>query len=92
MDKLVPTIEPIKVKQYEVKQSKYPQCGKLPVRSILLSLVSNEINSGSRRPVSPLINLVSLCVTLLWCLASRFFKSAFGSSSMICSGSALAIK
>ena len=37
MDKLVPTIEPIKVKQYEVKQSKYPQCGKLPVRSILLA-------------------------------------------------------
>ena len=36
MDKLVPTIEPIKVKEYEVKQSKYHQCGKLPVRSILL--------------------------------------------------------
>ena len=35
-DKLVPTIAPIKVKEYEVKQSKYPQCGKLPVRSILL--------------------------------------------------------
>eukprot|EP00746_Dinoflagellata_sp_MGD_P156744 gnl/MRDRNA2_/MRDRNA2_85952_c1_seq1.p1 gnl/MRDRNA2_/MRDRNA2_85952_c1~~gnl/MRDRNA2_/MRDRNA2_85952_c1_seq1.p1 ORF type:complete len:254 (-),score=-1.42 gnl/MRDRNA2_/MRDRNA2_85952_c1_seq1:35-796(-) len=33
----VPKIEPIKVKQYEVKQSKYPQCGKLPVRSILLA-------------------------------------------------------
>ena len=36
MDKLVPTIEPIKVKEYEVKQSKYHQCGKLPIRSILL--------------------------------------------------------
>ena len=36
MDKLVPTIEPIKVKEYEVKQSKYNQCGKLPIRSILL--------------------------------------------------------
>ena len=35
-DNLVPTIAPIKVKEYEVKQSKYPQCGKLPVRSILL--------------------------------------------------------
>ena len=35
-DSVVPKIEPIKVKQYEVKQSKYPQCGKLPVRSILL--------------------------------------------------------
>ena len=36
MDKLVPTIEPIKVKEYEVKQNKYHQCGKLPIRSILL--------------------------------------------------------
>ena len=36
MDKLVPTIQPIKVKEYEVKQSKYHQCGKLPIRSILL--------------------------------------------------------
>ena len=37
MDKLVPTIEPIKIKQYEVKQSKYPQVGRLPIRSILLA-------------------------------------------------------
>ena len=29
-------IQPIKVKEYEVKQSKYHQCGKLPIRSILL--------------------------------------------------------
>ena len=36
MTDLVPKIEPIKVKQYEVKQSKYQQCGTLPVRSILL--------------------------------------------------------
>ena len=35
-DKVVPTIAPIKVKEYEVKQSKYPQCGKLPARSIIL--------------------------------------------------------
>ena len=35
MDK-APVITPIKVKEYEVKQSKYHQCGKLPVRSILL--------------------------------------------------------
>ena len=36
MNDTVPKIEPIKVKQYEVKQSKYAQCGRLPVRSILL--------------------------------------------------------
>ena len=36
MSKTVPIIEPVKVKQYEVKQSKYSQCGQLPIRSILL--------------------------------------------------------
>jgi len=29
-------IKPIAVKEYQVKQSKYSQCGKLPIRSILL--------------------------------------------------------
>ena len=29
-------IEPIQVKQYEVKQSKYKQCGTLPVRNVIL--------------------------------------------------------
>ena len=29
-------IEPIHVKQYEVKQSKYKQCGTLPIRSVIL--------------------------------------------------------
>ena len=37
MSNQVPKIEPIKVKEYEVKQSKYHQCGKLPIRSILLA-------------------------------------------------------
>ena len=32
----VPKIEPIKVTEYETKQSKYPHCGKLPIRSIVL--------------------------------------------------------
>ena len=31
-----PDIKPIKVKEFEVKQSKYPHCGKLPIRSIVL--------------------------------------------------------
>ena len=30
-------IQPIKVKEHEVKQSKYHQVGKLPIRSILLA-------------------------------------------------------
>ena len=30
-------VEPIQVKQYEVKQSKYKQCGTLPTRSVLLA-------------------------------------------------------
>ena len=33
---LVPTISPIDVKQFTVKQSKYSVCGKLPIRSIIL--------------------------------------------------------
>ena len=32
----VPKIEPIKVTEYETKQSKYPHCGRLPIRSIVL--------------------------------------------------------
>ena len=35
-DKLVPTIAPIKVKEYEVKQSKYNQVARLPTSKILL--------------------------------------------------------
>ena len=31
-----PEIEPIKIKEYTVKQSKYPVVGKLPIRSIIL--------------------------------------------------------
>ena len=32
----VPKIEPIKFKEYTSKQSKYHQCAKLPMRSIVL--------------------------------------------------------
>ena len=32
----VPHIQPIKVTEYETKQSKYSHCGKLPIRSIVL--------------------------------------------------------
>jgi len=32
----VPIIKPIKVKEFESKQSKYPQCAKLPMRSCVL--------------------------------------------------------
>ena len=31
-----PKIEPIKLKEYTSKQSKYHQCAKLPMRSIVL--------------------------------------------------------
>ena len=36
-DLLPPTIEPVNVKQYEFKQSPYPQADKLPFRSIIVS-------------------------------------------------------
>ena len=32
----IPTIKPIKLKEYEVKQSKYNVASKLPMRSIIL--------------------------------------------------------
>ena len=31
-----PKVEPIKVEEYTVKQSKYEVCGKLPIRSVIL--------------------------------------------------------
>ena len=36
MSDKAPVIKPIKVKEFEFKQSKYKQCGALPVRSVLL--------------------------------------------------------
>ena len=33
----VPSIQPIKLKEYEVRQSKYNVVGKLPIRSVLLA-------------------------------------------------------
>ena len=36
MSDKAPVIKPIKVKEFEFKQSKYKQCGALPVRSIIL--------------------------------------------------------
>ena len=41
----IPKIEPIKIKEYEVKQSKYQFVGKLPIRSIILGF------SGSGKSV-----------------------------------------
>ena len=32
----VPKKEPIKVTEHETKQKKYPHCGRLPIRSIVL--------------------------------------------------------
>ena len=36
MSDKAPVIKPIKVKEYTFKQSKYKQCGSLPVRGIIL--------------------------------------------------------
>ena len=36
MSDKAPIIKPIKVKEYTFKQSKYKQCGSLPVRGIIL--------------------------------------------------------
>ena len=36
MIKNAPDIKPIKIKEYEVKQSQYPHVGKLPIRTLLI--------------------------------------------------------
>jgi len=51
-------IKPIAVKEYEVKQSKYSQCGKLPIRSVILG------PSGSGKTVllqNMILNLYKNC-------------------------------
>ena len=47
----VPEIKPIQTIEYESKQSKYEQCGKLPIRSIILG------PSGSGKTVL-LVNMI----------------------------------
>ena len=37
MKDTIPSIEPIKLKEYESKQSKYSMVAKLPMRSVLLA-------------------------------------------------------
>ena len=36
MNNKAPKVEPINVKEFTVKQSKYEVCGKLPIRSVIL--------------------------------------------------------
>ena len=47
----IPEIKPIQTVEYESKQSKYEQCGKLPIRSIILG------PSGSGKTVL-LVNMI----------------------------------
>ena len=59
-----PNIKPIKVKEFETKQSKYSHCGKLPIRSVILG------PSGSGKTV--------LLSNMIWdiyrgCLKSLYF-------------------
>jgi len=52
------SIKPIQIKEYEVKQSKYHQCGKLPIRSVILG------PSGSGKTVllqNMILNLYKGC-------------------------------
>ena len=51
-------IKPIQTKQYEVKQSKFEACGKLPIRSIILG------PSGSGKTIllqNMIMNLYDKC-------------------------------
>ena len=45
MSKAIPTIKPIKLKEYEVKQNKYNVLSKLPMRAVILGPSSSGKNT-----------------------------------------------
>ena len=63
MNENVPEIKPIQPIEYESKQSKYEQCGKLPIRSIILG------PSGSGKTVllvNMILNLYKKCFNCVY--------------------------
>ena len=58
-----PDIKPIKIKEYEVKQSKYPHVGKLPIRSLLIG------PSGSGKTVllqNMILDIYKVCFSRIY--------------------------
>ena len=72
----VPKIEPIKVTEYETKQSKYPHCGRLPIRSIVLG------PSGSGKTVlltNLILDVYKGCFSRIYILARALMWMRLGS-------------
>ena len=72
----VPKIEPIKVTEYETKQSKYPHCGRLPIRSIGLG------PSGSGKTVlltNLILDVYKGCCSRIYILARALMWMRLGS-------------
>ena len=76
----VPKIEPIKVTEYETKQSKYSHCGRLPIRSIVLG------PSGSGKTVlltNLILDVYKGCFSRIYILARVLMWTRLGSLSKI---------
>ena len=72
----VPKIAPIKVTEYETKQSKYPHCGRLPTRSIVLG------PSGSGKTVlltNLILDVYKGCFSRIYILARVLMWTQLGS-------------
>ena len=67
-----PKIEPIKLKEYTSKQSEYPQCAKLPIRSIVLG------PSGSGKTIllqNMILDVYVGCFDKIYILSVSSFRS-----------------
>ena len=74
----VPEIKPIQTIEYESKQSKYEQCGKLPIRSIILG------PSGSGKTVllvNMILDIYKKCFNRVYVFPPAFALIPLGSPS-----------
>ena len=69
---MYPKIQPIKTKEYTSKQSKYSQCAKLPMRSIVLG------PSGSGKTIllqNFILDIYEGCFDKIFVFSQRKFRS-----------------
>jgi ABC-type proline/glycine betaine transport system ATPase subunit len=75
-----PDIEPIKIKEYTVKHSKFPVVGKLPIRSIILG------PSGSGKTVllqNMILNIYRDCFNRIYVFSPSIDVDFLGTSENI---------
>ena len=75
-----PDIVPIKIKEFEVKQSKYNNVGKLPIRSLLIG------PSGSGKTVllqNLILNIYKDCFSRIYIMSPYRCRHVVGSSERL---------